>query len=323
MRKAGKYILALCFFVSLGLAWLPILELSAIKISLYDIFKLAIDAESIAGNLQEVSKLLHNYMQPFLYVIGIWVILLCAAAICCLVLRKKAVFQGALLSAVIINIYTIGAGSYAIQKLEETKEAFDFLNLNLDLSLNIVTAGIWIALYSFIIALSIYGLLSYRKQLICEDVDDVIPEMFHAQENPWEDHQEFTKMEVSHPEPQTPVLTKENPVRNTSAQLLTSFYGVVIGTGTLYHDYAYELDEKVEIFFHNTKDYMEVYPHRTAESIVSLYYIPEYQEYCVKPLRHGSVFLESGQPLGENRCYYLPRGMNIYLLQSDYSFKLG
>lgn len=323
MRKAGKYILALCFFVSLGLAWLPILELSALKVSLYDICKLAIDAESITGDLKEVAALLQNYTQPFLYFVIIWVILLCAATIYCLILRKKVVFQGALLSAVIINIYTVGASSYAIHKLEETREAFDFLDLNMNLSLNKMTVGIWIALYSFIIVLSIYGIFSYRKQLICENAEDVIPEMFRSQENPWEDHQEFTKMEVLPPEPQTPVTRKENLVSTTSAQFFDSFYGVVIGTGTLYHNYAYELDEKTEIFFHNAKDYMEVYPHQTAESIASIYYIPEYQEYCVKPLRHGSVFLESGQPLGENRCYYLPRGMNIYLLQSDYSFELG
>ena len=65
---------------------------------------------------------------------------------------------------------------------------------------------------------------------------------------------------------------------------------------------------------------MVVVPGRTGDLAAEIYYVTAYGEYCVKPHRRMTVFLESGQPLGEGREYYLPRGMRIYLENRDNSF---
>ena len=54
-----------------------------------------------------------------------------------------------------------------------------------------------------------------------------------------------------------------------------------------------------------------------------VYYVAEYQEYCVKPMRKLAVFLESGQPLGAGREYRLPRGMKICMVGKEEVFTLA
>lgn len=323
MRKIYNYIPALGFFASLGLAWLPILELSSFKFSLYDIGNIAFDKNIyFEGLIEEAGQVLQEYLQPILYLLIVWVILILLAGICCIFLKQKAAYYSSLLFVIVINIYTLGTGYIAIQKIEETKEAFNFFDLNLNIGLNITTSILWIALYIFIFGFAFYGLHQCKKTSACEIIDTAMPEDFRHNENPWEDHQDITRLDISSSQ-QFNCIKEKTPSNFSKSSVYADFYGVLIGTGVLYHDYAYELDEKAEVYFHNTQNSIEVYSHHTSESIVSLYYIPEYQEYCLKPLKLRCVYLESGQPLGKDRYYYLPRGMSIYLLKQEYSFLLG
>ena len=53
-----------------------------------------------------------------------------------------------------------------------------------------------------------------------------------------------------------------------------------------------------------------------------IYYVSQYEEYCIQPLQTMTIFLESGQPLGKNRFYYLPRGTEIYIKDQLNKYKL-
>jgi hypothetical protein len=57
--------------------------------------------------------------------------------------------------------------------------------------------------------------------------------------------------------------------------------------------------------------------------LAAVYYISEYQEYCVEVNEKLCVFLESGQPLGKGRDYYLPRGTKIYVKDAGNTFTLA
>lgn len=46
-------------------------------------------------------------------------------------------------------------------------------------------------------------------------------------------------------------------------------------------------------------------------------------EYIVQPLHTKTVFMDSGQPLGKNRKYCIPRGMVIYIDNKENRFRLG
>ena len=53
----------------------------------------------------------------------------------------------------------------------------------------------------------------------------------------------------------------------------------------------------------------------------NIYYVSQYEEYCIQPLQTMTIFLTSGQPLGKNRFYYLPRGTEIYIKDQTNKFK--
>lgn len=47
------------------------------------------------------------------------------------------------------------------------------------------------------------------------------------------------------------------------------------------------------------------------------------EEYLVEPQERCSVFLNSGQPLGKNRVYCIPRGMQLILADREKVIRLG
>ena len=75
------------------------------------------------------------------------------------------------------------------------------------------------------------------------------------------------------------------------------------------------LDDKVEVYAVNNGD---IERYEEGNILAKIYYISEYQEYCVEPLEMRTVLLKSGQPLGANRLYYLPRGTEISIKDAKY-----
>ena len=57
--------------------------------------------------------------------------------------------------------------------------------------------------------------------------------------------------------------------------------------------------------------------------MAGVYFIGDYNEYCVEPYEKSAVFLESGQPLGKGRKYYLPRGTRVYVKDKNNQFTLA
>lgn len=53
------------------------------------------------------------------------------------------------------------------------------------------------------------------------------------------------------------------------------------------------------------------------ELLAEVFYVAEYEEYWLTPEKKRMVFLESGQPLGEKREYYIPRGTIIQVSYSN------
>ena len=75
------------------------------------------------------------------------------------------------------------------------------------------------------------------------------------------------------------------------------------------------LDDKIEVYAVNNGD---IERYEEGNILAKIYYISEYQEYCVEPLEMRTVLLKSGQPLGANRLYYLPRGTEISIKDAKY-----
>lgn len=100
------------------------------------------------------------------------------------------------------------------------------------------------------------------------------------------------------------------------------FSGAVAGESGLYEGKVYQLSDKKEVFFYMKEDRAVLSPYEEDGAAAGIYYIKEYEEYCAEPFEKGVLFLESGQPLGKGRQYYLPRGTKIYIAGKQNLFTL-
>lgn len=83
--------------------------------------------------------------------------------------------------------------------------------------------------------------------------------------------------------------------------------------------YIYILRENNNIILKNYQD--------KGKCLTKIYYDTKYDEYVVIPQKKRCVHLESGQPLGVGRVYYLPRAMKIVIKneqgQNENMFRLA
>ena len=101
------------------------------------------------------------------------------------------------------------------------------------------------------------------------------------------------------------------------------FQGAIVGKSGIYQSKAYMLKDRIPVYFCGQKQPVVTTRSTGGEGLAKVYYVAEYQEYCVIPMGMKKVFLESGQPLGATREYYLPRGTEIYLEDNRFRFLLA
>ena len=71
MSKYLKYILAICFAGMLGVAFLPIIEVSIYRLSVFDILKMTLNGSQSIEFLKELQKVMYQYMFKYLILFAI------------------------------------------------------------------------------------------------------------------------------------------------------------------------------------------------------------------------------------------------------------
>lgn len=118
---------------------------------------------------------------------------------------------------------------------------------------------------------------------------------------------------------------KKSQIVNTdnSQEKTYDFHGAILGKSRCYAKKAYPLQEKTRIFIIEDGCEIIVDWYKNPKALAALYYISEYQEYCIEVFSARNIFLHSGQPLGARRTYYLPRGTEIYVIDEENRFELA
>lgn len=111
--------------------------------------------------------------------------------------------------------------------------------------------------------------------------------------------------------------------QQASAGANAAFGGAIVGKAGLYTGKAYPLQDKYEVFFIEENFEVNLSEYEEENALAGLYYIREYQEYCVDVRQGKTVYLSSGQPLGAGREYYLPRGTKVYIKEKKNLFELA
>ena len=100
----------------------------------------------------------------------------------------------------------------------------------------------------------------------------------------------------------------------------STFSGAIRGLQRMYEKKVYPMSMGEAVWI--CSDGVHIFVTKADQSIehellAEVFYVAEYEEYWLTPEKKRMVFLESGQPLGEKREYYIPRGTIIQVSYSN------
>lgn len=319
MSKYLKYILAICFAGMLGVAFLPIIEVSIYRLSVFDILKMTLNGSQSIEFLKELQKVMYQYMFKYLILFAIAVALILVATVLCIIQKDEHVYKRSIIYALIVNFYSSCVMFACYKSIETLDFSTDFFQTNPDISLYLITVFIWEMVTLLIILISIMGIKMGKGENV--ELEEELPELFQ------EDIHSFENQDI---------MEEDDPLELEIQEEYKQYSEIEEGQQYMEDNYQSDVfegmilnkNQKVLIL----KDRKEVYITndneinicRNQQGLVlgNIYYVSQYEEYCIQPLQKMTIFLASGQPLGKNRFYYLSRGTEIYIKDQTNKFKL-
>ena len=312
MKQYMKYVTALLFVLSLViLLFLPVITVASMDISMIDVLRLGGQAGSGSGVFAE---LLQSYLKPYFFGILLVILLILAAAVLSAVLPWRYAYLEALIGAIAANLAVIICVASLYSKVSELRSGLGFFGMGDVVEIHILPVVCWAICYVAILGISIWGIVMTAKRPRTYVNRQILPENFHQRKNPWEDRRELTEQVKRGTVKEKEIYTGETGY---------DFHGALLGMQDIYRDKVYPLEEKVPVFLAQEEAGIYVSERKEPEALVEIYYISEYGEYCVTPEKKGVCFLESGQPLGGGRHYYLKRGTRICAGEKRMIFELA
>lgn len=319
MSKYLKYILAICFAGMLGVAFLPIIEVSIYRLSVFDILKMTLNGSQSIEFLKELQKVMYQYMFKYLILFAIAVALILVATVLCIIQKDEHVYKRSIIYALIVNFYSSCVMLACYKSIETLDFSTNFFQTRPDISLYLITVFIWEMVTLLIILISIMGIKMGKGENV--ELEEELPELFQ------EDIHSFENQDI---------MEEDDPLELEIQEEYKQYSEIEEGQQYMEDNYQSDVfegmilnkNQKVLIL----KDRKEVYITndneinicRNQQGLVlgNIYYVSQYEEYCIQPLQKMTIFLASGQPLGKNRFYYLPRGTEIYIKDQTNKFKL-
>lgn len=319
MSKYLKYILAICFAGMLGVAFLPIIEVSIYRLSVFDILKMTLNGSQSIEFLKELQKVMYQYMFKYLILFAIAVALILIASVLCIIQKDEHVYKRSIICALIVNFYSSCVMLACYKSIETLDFSTNFFQTRPDISLYLITVFIWEMITLLIILISIMGIKmeKLKNVEIKEDIPELFQEDIHSFENQ-DIMEEDTPLELEIQEEYKQYSKIEEGQQYMEDNYQSDvFEGMILNT----NQKVLVLKDRKEVYITNDN---EINICRSQQGLVlgNIYYVSQYEEYCIQPLQTMTIFLTSGQPLGKNRFYYLPRGTEIYIKDQTNKFKL-
>ncbi len=326
MKEKLKYIVGALLACSLIAGFMPLIEVGAMKMSVMDILKIGVGNYGDTELIREVMELFKEYLRPSVITVIILIALILAGAFLTVVLDASKAYIAGIAGGVVNNILVIILGVTVKGKMDEVESAFSFFGLSSGIRFHLSTIVLWIILYAVVFGLSVFGMILKNGNKPVGRSQDIMPESLSDRTNPWNASQDPKKQayldRIGQLEREREAAKKNTPpVREQTAE--ADFYGAISGGTGIYESKIYPLCEKVQIYFAKVGTDVYITPERGEDAVAGVYYVEEYEEYCVEPYEKNSFFLLSGQPLGAGRCYHLPRGIEVYIGDKSHAFVLA
>lgn len=340
MKKNLRYVNAVLFLLSLGVAFMDLVKLVIYRLSMIDLVKVGMGKSSY--DLLELASL-NSYVKDMLKVFTILAAVLAVAAILGALLASVLPPKGAYVISMlmsVIDLACLGCIFFGIaSQMMDVEEMLAGFTMSLDsqavLQLYKAPLIIGIVVYVGIFVLSCVGLACKSRETEQEEMEEILIETFSPVKNPW---REEPAAPVRPAAPVSPVVQEPSSVRSihsaaapvkpagavkAAEQNARTFNGAVIGKNDGFAGLAYPMEEKQQVFFAAGREGIHIVKEQQDGAVAGVYYISEYEEYCMNVYEKKTCFLASGQPLGKGREYYLPRGTEVYIGEGETAFELA
>ncbi len=319
MNKYLKYVLAICFAGMLGIAFLPIVEISIYRLSVFDILKMTLNGSQSVEFLKELQKVMYQYMFKYLILFAIAAALILIATVLCFLQKEKHVYKRSIIYVLAINFYSSCVMFACYRSIKTLDFSTDFFQTSPDISPCLITIFIWEMVTLLIVLISIVGIEIKKTENV--EIEDEISDLFQ------DDTQFFENQDIIEEDASLELNIKDERKHYSELeegqQYMENNYqsdvfeGMILNT----NQKVLILKDRKEVHIVDG-DRIDICRNKQGTILGYIYYVSQYEEYCIQPLQTMTIFLESGQPLGKNRFYYLPRGTEIHIKDQLNKYKL-
>lgn len=320
MKSVLKYIIAVILVGSLAAWFIPIIEIEE-KMTLLELMKIGFGFYSGGGDKEILFGSIYRAFSLCSWEIAAFGSLTLLELFSVVVFRKRLPyiisFLGSLVGCVAVAAFLWMADT----GISQVEEEMEILSIEISGRLCLEPVFIFLGVYALVLFFSLLGIwLCGRtdgkpdgkpegaETELEADYVDVYPNDIWEQEA----FGRLTDDEVKNKgreNNQWDVPAAVTPAKTEQSE----FHGAVLGEPGMFYGKAYPLNYEEECFFVADRSEISMSDENEISAIASVYYVDEYEEYCIRPLQRMCVFLESGQPLGKDRIYYLPRGMRVHV----------
>lgn len=315
MKRVWKYMLSALFCLSVGVGFLPLIKLSAARLSVADIIKLGVGADK-NNQWMGLSAVVFEYVKPYLILLLLLIAVILLSAWLCVTLSTEKAYIAALIGTVAANVIAVGSIWSIYAKTKELKNGLDFFGLSNNIALLKTPVFAWLFIYVAICGISILGIIQSSRPPKVEGEDksfkETFTESFNQSGRLWDKNPELYRK-----------VTEKPKVKKADIDMSSNFKGAVRGGSGIYKNKVYMLEERIPVYFIWTGQSYYVSEHGGGNVLAQVYYVGTYQEYCFTPVKARTCYLRSGQPLGKDRHYFLPRGTRIYINGKSVWFQLA
>ena len=306
-----KYGTALLFLSVLLVYLIPLLKLWGYSISVFDFVGMSSDLNGFLEKYQEYTQYIQSQIAPYQ---GLCIALVClpvAEAVGTLCIKEKFVMPAGIAGFVFNNIIGFLLWDKLTGLLDYINGSLVGLLLKEPLAVEKAPIIVWCLIHGLMLACALGCWFLQRKKTHVKverfDTGGVIFDEIKDKPQP------FAAKDV----PKDTVVMEDKMEENR-------FYGVIIcEKGTHLGEVVFlEKEERVSL---GTEEDDDIFIMGAVEkrSCCLISYDWEQEEYWVQPLDRMTVFLESGQPLGQDRTYCIPRGKAVIIDDEKNQFRLG
>lgn len=335
MKNGLRFLIAVLLAGSLGIWFIPLLDSSILELSVMDVMKVGLGFYSGPEELQMMFSGIQTQLRPYAWGIAGAALFVLIEAFLTSVLGKRKSYVVSLASSILNGI--VGGVVFFLvwRSLEEMKQSTLLALVGDAISLSFIPLIAWEGVCLLILILSVIGLLLWASSKSDKQEDIYIEQITRLEQEKKTEPEEMFGRETRqdtdlrevprhiHHETAEQQSTGQPAAQRKQPAVSKPFTGALLGANGMYAGKAYPLEDRTEVFFRSEDGKIIITPYESRDNLGGIYYVDEYQEYCVEPAEIRTVFLESGQPLGKGRQYYLPRGTKIYLREKENQFTLA